>query len=1399
MSAAKKIEFPMPQQLVGEMGTTSAFLVPPLLPQEPASNHKACPLAEQCPDQPEGGKNSERGAAVLPGNHDVLQDKRNADHNMETFQTHEGPIRSLSVLHAAADIVGEAGGGAVLWLKNRQFADTLLDLDALAQPLSTIETELQSAFRTNAVSLDVCDLSTTSALGRGKSDDGEDFHRSEDKSSLEETIKELCEETGGRLFIEPEYNQIWSTSDGSCSKPADTKDQEAKSQERAREDKVVYLQDKTLDLTSPEKSFRFRSMNFLYNEKSPTRPYHASSAGDEKSSASSLSATESLQVDSSSTEDEARRNTEAGEAANNGTHEQESIFEQQHQLQNATISDGNRYSFTRDSILLDPNWLEGNDPETIHPVVGRNSGGNVGARRASSSSAGSETTFGTGQNTLQCTGLGLSSLTRNQLTLQDGVANHTCPRVVFENKTRKGRRRSLNKRDSGAIEEKFASRERFCRRIQQVSLLLKYTLQEFFHEWRYGLSRCTVRMRCGNNYEIMESIAHDVQPGVELFDQSKVAPQTTFCFRMAPTGRTVRSVCTEPVARVSTSPSVAKNGPLGSGSAAGTTESAVLKTYERQYLNGGEVVISAGHLKDRGQNGAKNASYKANKNLNMQCVLLYRENHTGKRRLRICHSVIPVGHGLRNLYEQVNLWPLMVVMVKLLRLDKERAEGDRRNSLKDQDRSKNSRVKNLHQRASHSSALTAQQKQRQKQGASAFSSGTKEPPKPDLAQELAKKLFGATASARQTAGKKKSRGMQKLLRYYTELVRERRWNAAALFLAKYRLGKVAKDELEWCLTEWSHTYFALTEGHLRFRPRHVYLPSNLRNVPLLVLSAKKRFHALDSLVPRRRMSLAQMTYFVYPRCLGPHSGPVSLNWRDVVQGKNDPLVVFFDGQRMMLLINEAYFAAPSNHLWEWQKVARARELAEREVRNLKNDRNNSRASTAVSLQHPMSSPMKTTKGTTGEHGKVGEGAPAADPYNKSTLACQSPYMVPPDWDMESSSSGLSLQGFPDTTSASEEELWSNLTETEDEGFSAGQPEPPALSSMEEILRRFLRFRKSVETCLEKAAAHDKCGSSKGDADNIDRAEQSGITMKSKNFTTAQQQQHAHSPDVDEQTSSNDRAWTESHTTDFGSAHGGDGRFVHSKFGHKDPDQGSPIESQFPWAKKKAAQTPKAPDKPALKSPPAKKPAPSPGKSPTSKKKSASNKSPSPTRAKKKFLEILTGDDLRARRVNGAPTRVGVGTPNHSGVFHSSCQHEAERNVKRARPDHRWRKAKSDLEIDTDLNDLAEALDEDEGDEIAEATLEDQTPIIRLTPEELRRCRELARVVTAFLKDVRREMNFYSAEILFVRDRQTVLAKDHLGLKTHFLVEDETCDYESYPAFVNKLYQKLQRRSGSGYR
>lgn len=82
------------------------------------------------------------------------------------------------MLYAAADVVGETGGGPVLWLNNRVVADTLVDEEDRPESVRAGMKKLKQKFLgDNMVSLDVCDLSTSSALGRPETaGDGRLFH-----------------------------------------------------------------------------------------------------------------------------------------------------------------------------------------------------------------------------------------------------------------------------------------------------------------------------------------------------------------------------------------------------------------------------------------------------------------------------------------------------------------------------------------------------------------------------------------------------------------------------------------------------------------------------------------------------------------------------------------------------------------------------------------------------------------------------------------------------------------------------------------------------------------------------------------------------------------------------------------------------------------------------------------------------------------------------------------------------------------------------------------------------------------------------------------------------------------------------------------------------------------------
>lgn len=72
-----------------------------------------------------------------------------------------------------------------------------------------------------------------------------------------------------------------------------------------------------------------------------------------------------------------------------------------------------------------------------------------------------------------------------------------------------------------------------------VGLTLKYALAEFFYEWRFGFSRAVVKMRCSDNYDLEESVCHDVKADRDAFEVGKVGPSCTFGFRVAPTGRNI--------------------------------------------------------------------------------------------------------------------------------------------------------------------------------------------------------------------------------------------------------------------------------------------------------------------------------------------------------------------------------------------------------------------------------------------------------------------------------------------------------------------------------------------------------------------------------------------------------------------------------------------------------------------------------------------------------------------------------------------------------------------------------------------------------------------------------------------------------------------------------------------
>lgn len=176
--------------------------------------------------------------------------------------------------------------------------------------------------------------------------------------ALEGPLRELVEESGGRFFAEPDYNHF----------PCETED-ELRSLGRITGDKMPILQPKLLDVSlSPEKrnaSRRRGRTTAGKNCSNSPRKRRSIAQGRGPTSTPTREIEGVVQL-----EDATSAAPASQLRANQGSSCSPGMFEVH--PEEAFLSDGNRYAFCRNSILMDPNWIENGERLDRQPGFCRN-------------------------------------------------------------------------------------------------------------------------------------------------------------------------------------------------------------------------------------------------------------------------------------------------------------------------------------------------------------------------------------------------------------------------------------------------------------------------------------------------------------------------------------------------------------------------------------------------------------------------------------------------------------------------------------------------------------------------------------------------------------------------------------------------------------------------------------------------------------------------------------------------------------------------------------------------------------------------------------------------------------------------------------------------------------------
>ncbi|CAD7948109.1 unnamed protein product [Amoebophrya sp. A25] len=1252
------------------------------------------------------------------------------------------------------------------------------------------------------------------------------------------------------------------------------------------------------------------------------------------------------------------------------------------------------------------------------------------------------------------------------------------------------------------VNELHVHKQRLCRRTMQVGLVLKFALEEFFFEWRYGYSRGRIQCRVSDNYKVVEALNDRMMKDIDGFFLPKIGPAHSYNFRLVPSGTRIGDVQKgekllaptggtraggllaaaasgisnvasggEPAGSQESTPThhqVGRPGHLNSvwsnmsphglaaGGSSGTNNSVtgmpgadpvlpppspdqtpVKKSWpmptvllgdgirpgdlfdmggpqspikkgghfgsgtrlSRDFLNGsvpssscynnsagaslmgcgragfnsttasssapplaedgragsyynigrnlpsgaegsgagrtgpktcvylneGNCVLTMGHVQE--QTCAKKA-INLNRYCQIQTILNFRENYTGKRKVRVCSCTLPIGAGLRSLYERANVWPLSNLMFKLPETEPKidwscydkatsstttttalgasppkrvRVQADLKHAMQRQDEDllehleslaepekpptdKQLRVRVRQKESSPADAVItalaeepvegrfdamgALARDPSKESSSSSSSSCavippledEDPPAsarkkfsrsqlvPTNPKALTPSQLQALLCATSTAGasadrlvrlflalgmrnRRRTMSLQKgeghtepsvcdehghrqnydtiedicgrfaqLATYYRRLLLP--YTTCLHHEAAFEItARSAAESVALLLRRWAKSYFEMLEQDLKFRPRHVYMPTNLRHLPLLALGVKRRLRQVCSLWPRRRMGISHSCYFMYPRCFSPELHSQALHWRHIVTQNQDPILVMFDGQRMLILVSEDFFRCnDSVEFVKRRKIVTAKPNSYLLGARPEEDDGTTAVGTFV---------VTPSDGTPSDAGEDEEPVGILDQilrryllYVKST----GPYE---EWSREYSKA--------ETTPDKNSNLPSSTELMCRDGTSVGAapptPEKPAPEEDEDGPRWCEGYSFNCSQMSPKMGRF-LC---EFDERNLFSDRPGGRSAKARDSSTSETVLVEGGPGMVRPCRPEDLR-------------------AYSQIQHQQAQQRLRRQMEASGnVLMRAAHVP-----PSAQSPNIKKQAHAPGgtriASPDKSAPSRGGWSPGRNGGKGKAtpavgpicVPVIVGsvgdyERVLARQegeravpqihasaqapVSLRPRTLGYRTEtayssssceasssssSGSGEGRSSSSSGVELYSTGCSKEPRSSSATRETPSSNESPSCSADMDSYSTSNDCSSSCRSDTPRkrVRLTNVELQRLRILSRAVTDFLLEVRCEMNFYSLELVFLKDRADFFREDIHGVKSHFLMEDETSTDESYLGFVESLHRML---------